>query len=669
MIRRLIPAAILVVALAAPAQTATIPATQTAARRNVIIFVADGLRRGSINPTDMPAFTRVRTSGVDFPNSHSVYPSVTTANASAIATGHGLGDTGDFSNSLYSGVWLTKPDPAATAGTLLAFIENDEYLANLNAVFDGNYIGEKPLLSVAADHGYNVASIGKIGPTAIQQMDALGYDELGALTTNGRIVIDDSTGSAAGFRLPQSTLDAIAAAHLPLQSPLRSNGFAPDSQWNNGFSGGPQLPGTLDANHVQEQWFADVATQVVLPNFAADSKPFVLLFWSRDPDGSQHNQGDSLQNLSPGINGPTSILGVQNADHMLAQLLAFLDSHPALKANTDVFLTSDHGFATISRREIAADGSTTAEVSANLTYADTCTEIRHDATCEKPNTLPEGMVAVDLAVRGHLRLYDAGTRATVGASAYKELQLSGEISEHPTSGGLLGDTVARADARDAQLIVAVNGGSDLIYAPTHDTAAVRAAISVLTNLDYIGGVFADDQYCPSLVDCPGALPMSAVGLVGSARTPRPAIVVSFKTFLQHPGDLQSAAVLADGSLEEGQGNHGALSRDQTLNSMAAMGPDFKRGFSDAAPIGNIDIAPTLAHILGFDLPSTGKLTGRVITEALAAGPAAPAVKPQILISAPTSAGVRTILHYQELNGVRYYDRACMVKDPKLTACP
>ena len=49
------------------------------------------------------------------------------------------------------------------------------------------------------------------------------------------------------------------------------------------------------------------ATRVVLPAFAARNKPFVLVFWSRDPDGTQHNQGDSLRVLVPGINGPTSL--------------------------------------------------------------------------------------------------------------------------------------------------------------------------------------------------------------------------------------------------------------------------------------------------------------------------------------------------------------------------
>jgi len=72
-------------------------------------------------------------------------------------------------------------------------------------------------------------------------------------------------------------------------------------------------------------------------------------FWSRDPDGTQHNQGDSLNKLSPGINGPTSKAAVRNADDNLRQILEFVESTPGLGDDTDIFLNSDHGFSTISR--------------------------------------------------------------------------------------------------------------------------------------------------------------------------------------------------------------------------------------------------------------------------------------------------------------------------------
>jgi arylsulfatase A-like enzyme len=632
---------------------------------NVILFVADGLRRGSVNSADTPALLKLRKEGVDFQNSHAVFPTFTTANASVIATGHGLGDTGDYGNTLYPGVWLSAPDQPAASGYLTPFLENDEVLADMNGVFHGNYLGEKTLLGVAREKGFNVASVGKIGPTAIQLNQSIGWDQLGFLSSQGAIVVDDSTGQPAGFPLPPETHDAIAKAGLPTDAPLRSNGFSENSSWNNGFQGDATTSGTLEANRVQEQWFADVATKVLLPGFAADNKPFVLLFWSRDPDGTQHNQGDSLQQLAPGINGETSRRGLQNADHCLKQLLDWLDAHPAVKATTDVFVTSDHGFATISRRELAADGTQTAEPSAALTYENPGKE-----KPQPPGTLPTGFLAVDLAIRAHMRVFDSGVRASAGDSVFAELALGGEKSQHSLSGSaLLGDAVKSADGSDAKVIIASNGGSDLLYVPSGRPDIVHAMLDILTHLDYVGGIFVDDRFCPRPVDCPGALPLSGIGLVGASHVPRPAIIVTYKVFYRVPGNLQSAVQVADGTLQEGQGNHGGFGRDQTFNNMAAMGPDFKPGFADPLPMGNIDIAPTLARILGFEMPSTGSLKGRVLQEALLGGAASTPGAVQTLVSTPTSDGISTVLEFQELHGVRYYDKACLVSRDAPQRCP
>src|SRR5712692_9548728 len=78
-------------------------ATTRARQRNVIVFVADGLRHGSVNERDTPTLWKIHTEGVYFENSYALFPTFTTANASAIATGHGLGDTGNFSNTLWLG--------------------------------------------------------------------------------------------------------------------------------------------------------------------------------------------------------------------------------------------------------------------------------------------------------------------------------------------------------------------------------------------------------------------------------------------------------------------------------------------------------------------------------------------------------------------------------------
>src|SRR6202043_2093206 len=99
---------------------------------------------------------------------------------------------------------------------------------------------------------------------------------------------------------------------------------------------------------LQQDYFAAVTTRVVLPMFKDRNKPFVLVFWSRDPDGSQHNQGDSLNALVPGINGPTSLAAIRNADDDLARIRSAL-SELGLLDSTDIIATADHGFSTIAK--------------------------------------------------------------------------------------------------------------------------------------------------------------------------------------------------------------------------------------------------------------------------------------------------------------------------------
>jgi len=178
-------------------------------------------------------------------------------------------------------------------------------------------------------------------------------------------------------------------------------------------------------------------------------------------------------------------------------------------------------------------------------------------------------------------------------------------------------------------------------------------------------VFVDDEYGAM----PGTLPMSAVGLVGSSSVPRPAIVVAFKNFYLNPEDLQSGVQVSDNPLREGQGMHGGFGRESTFNTMVAFGPDFKTTFADAAPASNADIAPTVARVLGFRLPSKGKLTGRVLGEALVGGGNAATAATKMLTSPPAANGTRTAVFYQELDGERYALTGCRVSGDEIRTTP
>jgi len=625
------------------------PPNAATQRRNVIIFIADGLRHDSVNATDAPTLLALRERGVHFVNSHSLFPTQTTPNASAIATGHYLGDTGDFSNGKFSGYpAFNHGDFGKSAGTATAFLENDLVLADLDGhVPSGNFLNEESLLAVARQNGFNTAAIGKLGPAAIQDVSQLApVDHHFSIPQT--IILDDSTGTDGGVPLAPQVQGALTDAGLGATPTPRSQP-----------AGTLSIPGTLEANVGQQKWFIDAATKVVLPAFIRSNRPFVLVFWSRDPDGSQHNQGDSLNELQPGINGPTSKAGVANADGNLKQLLDYVDADPTLRATTDVFATSDHGFATISKHEIDAAGHGATSYSTQFNYLDA------DGKPEvKPGWLPPGFLAIDLAHLLNLPLFDpdgriaAASSAAGGSSQYERVDPTKPGSQlsrqHPTVGnGLIGGTGAVKDPIDAKVVVTAGGGADLIYVANHDRPTARRIVEFLVRQDYTGALFVD----PSFGNMPGALPLSAVALKGAAPMPHPSIVVSFKSFFLKKGDYLSAVQVSDTPLQEGQGMHGGFGRDSTFNNMAAAGPDFKRGFTDPLPVSNADIAPTLAHILGLRLPSIGKLQGRVLEEALPGGRAKARTRHAYVTSLKTRAGKATTLHYQELQGRRYFDSA------------
>jgi predicted AlkP superfamily pyrophosphatase or phosphodiesterase len=79
------------IATAAPAGNATLN----------IVMVLDGLRPDSITAEETPNLWRLRQEGVNFANGHSVFPTVTRTNATAIATGTYPDRNGMFGNTLY----------------------------------------------------------------------------------------------------------------------------------------------------------------------------------------------------------------------------------------------------------------------------------------------------------------------------------------------------------------------------------------------------------------------------------------------------------------------------------------------------------------------------------------------------------------------------------------
>jgi len=576
--------------------------------RNLILFVPDGLRALKVTPETAPAMAALRDRGVNFKNPHSLFPTFTMPNASAMSTGHYLGDTGVFSNTIYSGY------PVGVAGgSMTPFLESDPVLGDVDDHFGGNYVDEESILAAARQKGFSTAAVGKLGPTLM-------FDH--TERTGGKTVtIDDQTGAvdkdgkSLGIPLSEDIKAAMTAAGLPLTAPGRGS-----KSGENGNAGDFQNAGATVANIGQQKFFTDAVAKVVLPTFKNRNKPFVIVLWSRDPDGTQHNQGDSLNSVTPGINGPTSLAAIKNADDNLAQVQQALRDL-GLDATTNIIVTADHGFSTISKESSTSP-------SAKATYPDV-----------KKDALPPGFVAIDLAKALELPLFDPDNKnAAVAANTYPRL-----------GNGLLGKDASKPD-----VIVAANGGSDLIYVPKKkDRALTRKIVGALLAQDYVSGLFVRDD----LGRIPGTLPLSTIGLKGSAVTPQPAIVVNFRSYATGCSEPVLCTVeVADTRLQQGQGMHGNFSRADTMNFMAAAGPDFKTGYVDALPVSNADIGRTAAQILGLDQPLKGGLRGRVITESLPNG-ITPKGFTGTIASKAASNGLRTVLQFQRVLNQRYFDVA------------
>ncbi|HEX8782872.1 MAG TPA: alkaline phosphatase family protein, partial [Steroidobacteraceae bacterium] len=548
------------------------------------------------------------------------------------------GDSGDFSNSLYAGFRVS-----AAGGTVTPFLESDPVLRQVNDYYHGNYLNEPSVVAAARAAGYATAIIGKLGPAAVLDVDSL--------KSGATLIVDDSTG-VPGQEVPLS--DEWRAAFLkfkvaPVAPSRGSNGNPGGYSGKAGF-----IPGTWVPNLAQQQYFIEVAVKVALPHFKELNRPFVLVFWSRDPDGTQHFHGDSTDRLTPGINGATSLSAIRNADTALAAIAAAVESLE-LTPTTDIVLVADHGFSTISKD----GGGHSPAVHPDTPYSDV-----------PSGELPPGFLAIDLyaALKPDapgLELFDPDD---------SRRKLDWTKGAHP----LRGNAILGEDPDQPQIVVAANGGSDLVYLPESLPGSRPAArtrppgsqkklaariVNVLLGKEYLSGIFVDESRFGRI---PGALSTAEIGIGGgNAVTPQPAIVVNFASRVvadcRYSEPTLCTAAVADTTLLRGQGMHGSFNRADTWNFMAARGPDFRAGFVDPLPASNADIGMTIAHILGLSLHPTGKLTGRVLTEALSTSPnpePLPVVTPGITRSDPDPRyHLRTLLNTQSVDGHVYLDAA------------
>jgi len=168
------------------------------------------------------------------------------------------------------------------------------------------------------------------------------------------------------------------------------------------------------------------------------------------------------------------------------------------------------------------------------------------------------------------------------------------------------------DPQPGDILVVGLGGSVSLYVVGHDEAVIRGLVEFFQASDFSGVIF-------SRAAIAGTFPLEQVRV---ATANAPDVLVAMRWSARTNAFGAPGLFAADSNKK---GSHGSLSPFDMHNTLVAAGPDFRRGFKDKLPSGNIDLAPTILWILGLQPPQ--KMDGRILSEAVN-GLKAPKGKPE-----------------------------------------
>ena len=252
---------------------------------SVLVVGIDGLQPSQITPRLMPNLARLSAEGVTFANHHPVFPTVTRVNVVSMLTGRFPGGHGLSGNTLV----VREFD----AGTAIRALEPE-----LQQVSDkiGRVVLAPNLADILGDQGRRFVAIGA-GSTGNAFLQNPNAERSGGATIHPE------------FCLPRDLHQKIVSRF------------------------GPWPEKAMPNEQPLERAF-QVLTEYVVPEL----DPAVTVFWSNEPDSTQH---------ATGVGSEISERSLAVADLQLGKLLAWLKD-TGRDRSTDVFVISDHGYSTVS---------------------------------------------------------------------------------------------------------------------------------------------------------------------------------------------------------------------------------------------------------------------------------------------------------------------------------
>jgi len=564
--------------------------------RKILIFVWDGLRPDSITPAETPNLYALREAGVDFTDNHSTYPTFTMMNAASFATGGFPGSTGYYGNTLWQpGATGSDSANAPVDFEQPVFTEDFSVLQDLTNYLKGDLLLVETLFDAAQKAGMSTVTIGKSGAAYIQDY------KRGGMMLDEKAVLPLSLGKElqeAGYPLPATTPNAYPPGELALAPNNGSpTAFKAPKRLKDGVTFDP-TDSSGSPYKTALQYMVDVYLNHILPK----KNPRLTVLWLRDPDTTQHIYGVGSANYRDALRANDQILGqVQAKLKELGQ-----------DTVTDIIVVSDHGHSNVAGSSAlfplrAIEDGNVGAIDPNNGYS------------------VSGLVRLaDLMHRAGFVVFDGiGCSYLPVASGIKAdntpvypVQTDGDGSACGKEGQKYNTASFKVPATlpPQALVIAVNGGSDYIYLPDRNGETVRKVVTFLQSRSEIGAVFVDSRYG----DLPGTLPLSMIRVQNTAGR-NPDIIASYdydkNAAINGILGTEYSGTLLNNSY---RGMHGSFSPADVHNTLIAYGPDFRERLKDTLPSGNVDVAPTVASILGLSLPHAD---GRPLLEALRNGPA------------------------------------------------
>ena len=180
--------------------------------------------------------------------------------------------------------------------------------------------------------------------------------------------------------------------------------------------------------------------------------------------------------------------------------------------------------------------------------------------------------------------------------------------------GFAAKTEFDGEPKPGDIMLVGNGGSVLFYVIGQDATMTRRLVEFLQQSDFAGVIFTKQ-------DLPGTFRLNDAKIDNSHA---PDVVMASRWYDSKNQFGVPGMIDADWQRKAGEGTHASLSRFDMHNTLIAAGPNFRRDQADEMPTGNVDLAPTILHILGIKPPQ--KMDGRVLFEAMAGADQAPTEK-------------------------------------------